>query len=927
MAKDKAQNLINRYCRAVLYQSENLCDVKMMLQEKTDFLNETKIAEIEQWANANRHYLVESAAFANKEITKDSLEFQSFLTEIKKLNDTVLLDCVHYAYDNAGDVQEEVRTADLAALTAESLLASIQGNVPKSQAVKNYTAELNFIKTYRTWLNDQDSQQKIRDIIYQLEQESPDQAEEAKKLVAQGKQIAKIHTKAYHAGMQKNPGNIIDELIQEAKKFSPTPAELKKIKKQFEKAQSKKESFAKEKNEVANFTIPPPEFDVDGLHLFAISNLEPSETWTVMIDETGNVFDQKIFDNKVSDKDKGKFVAILLPQEHKLPPVGSFHATDDDTIHVANTLLDLLQKGKGCGILGVTLEKMACADVNYWYNGLERIAGMIFRLLPTIPGKNTTLDFYVEKRGDTNTDMVRLTLNSALYQYVKAYGNQKDYTIHCQCIAKMTTADKTFIGWNGYADAVACAWNGRRNLLKKILEVYNLRYTCLMEGEEQTLTEMMDRLKQGESIPPGLWNKLLAVYNQGKRDSLAIKLLTQLGHQLRSDCQLWQEYVQDTIGHLNSKAINMRKLAKQVNYLTEYMPAESIMPKRMKLAWLTVKLAEANHRGEIVMQAAEEFKNLIHDLYEEDAPLTCWAVLHLAVHYTNSFQFQRAKDLISDYSDIGMLIAKEPPFARFLKNTVDMISGYRARKDNYVPAAIPGLRYYGQLLSSFGQHEAFLGNPEKACQYFQEAIECFKRLSEDRDRDIAQTFAYYVTSQMDIDSRCEETKKAMEKYLQTTLKNAVCTYPANNDDSLKYHHHIFLRYLADLGANNPLGTQYAKQEKVWNISQGHPWEMIEFYRALLCQDATLRAKHLKKALEIANEGGATLRVIACVIQGAIFFFNRTAKEKELLQTLTEQVIREIPDLGEKRVDALKQQACKPLPPLDFAKIVLPFNFR
>ncbi len=74
-----------------------------------------------------------------------------------------------------------------------------------------------------------------------------------------------------------------------------------------------------------------------------------------------------------------------------------------------------------------------------------------------------------------------------------------------------------------------------------------------------------------------------------------------------------------------------------------------------------------------------------------------FAKLHLAVSYTDEFAFEEAR------AQLRPLEAVAP--------------------------AVMGLRYHGQLMSSLGQHAAFLGDLQTAVGYFKAAVRDFSGLS------------------------------------------------------------------------------------------------------------------------------------------------------------------------------------------------------
>lgn len=191
---------------------------------------------------------------------------------------------------------------------------------------------------------------------------------------------------------------------------------------------------------------------------------------------------------------------------------------------MAKRLDTLLHTSSPNGIIGITLEGMANAQGNYWYNGLERLFDLILRLLP-IEGEKTRLDIYVEARGLSDESTVQRSADSCLYRLAK---NDQERALHFDLktylFEKGKTNNKVFCAWNGYADAVANVWGGSREKLKDIISNYALNSICLMEGSSQNLYEVMDDLKGGRLPKPEYWSELITMRDAVSPDSLVSTL-------------------------------------------------------------------------------------------------------------------------------------------------------------------------------------------------------------------------------------------------------------------------------------------------------------------------------------------------------------------------------------------------------------------
>jgi hypothetical protein len=248
--------------------------------------------------------------------------------------------------------------------------------------------------------------------------------------------------------------------------------------------------------------------------------------------------------------------------------------------------------------------------------------------------------------------------------------------------------------------------------------------------------------------------------------------------------------------------------------------------------------------------------------------------------------------------------------------------------------ATVGLSGHGKLLSTAGQHFAFLGMPDESIAKFNEALDCFARLSDETERSVNQSITRAYLATVTMDERPSDARRALALYL---LRDADAP-----DDALvreagrlatervaKFQHHVLLRYIVPLPEADPLRAAYCGQMGNWcTPSLGHPWELIEFYRALLLPAGAERERRLETAYRLAVvEGGETLMVIAAVIAGAALADGLAGEWPQRLARMLEGV-KDIPGLKENgRYQALLDQPTAKLPPLELAAKVLPFNFR
>ena len=153
-------------------------------------------------------------------------------------------------------------------------------------------------------------------------------------------------------------------------------------------------------------------------------------------------------------------------------------------------------------------------------------------------------------------------------------------------------------------------------------------------------------------------------------------------------------------------------------------------------------------------------------------------------------------------------------------------------------------------------------------------------------------------------------------------------FAVSTNDSEKYRHAVMMRYFATLPKDDPSIVAYLSLKNNWTRKEdGHPWEMIEFYRGMLLEGSQDGIDHLKYAYKLLEgEKGLTLKVISIVIRASICYYERNMPGDSLLEEIN-FIEKALPGLGKKRIDALREQLTNPMAPLELAKIILPFNFR
>ena len=642
----------------------------------------------------------------------------------------------------------------------------------------------------------------------------------------------------------------------------------------------------------------PIDVKASGIHPNSILNLKPARRWTIVADETGSLFGNDAFDSK---KGAGYYVFVLVPDYAGLPKLQSgWHAVNQPLKALVSAGENLVKSG--CGIIGIPVGGLYPTNRQLWFSCIETLLDIVLRVLP-VDGK-TEVNLCVEQRGaadSRNADLLDKTADDAMYHLSLCNSAKaKEMRLGARFIAKTENP------YNGYADLVAFS-HGCSKDVKAVLGGFGWEGPCLIPSDAnvvQTFRRCLDLVHQGRVIPVDDWNVLVRSHDAQAVGSLIGALLRTFGEEARKNVTLWRQYLDYVMAHLDSKAIRMSVLGPQIAWLKEYEPDAAQLPPRLRLLWLTAQLAESNHLGGTKFGAElheREFVELCERLKDEDAPLTCFAALHLAVEKTDAFEFGVARDILKPWE--------------------------RER------VAVPGLRYHAQVLSSLGQHTAFLGDNEKALDYFKKAMDEFGRLSSDWQRDFDQTCAYAVIAAMD--AKSPDFERLMSLYLyggewsEETMVDMAHQLAAVGEDEpdSKYAHAILLRYLVTLPADNPIRSTYLADSAKWQWSEdSHPWELIAFYRALLLpQDDPARCEWLWKGYNLCANGGPTLKAISAVILGALLHDGVATRDEYMAKV--EEVINILPNIGKSRASALLAHVDKPIPLLELAAKVLPFNFR
>ena len=695
---DSRSKIISRFARSlVLGRSSDLTG-----------LSQEERMSVENWYKDCQILIGKAEELARHGIDRSGLEFDGLKQRAKNLASVyfggsekgLVVNRVVQAYDAIVQNGGAGKRDDAVAADGDSEIGKIWVEYPRVRP--DVFKALSAIQKFASW--GQAYEEELKNRLSDFLDKYPDDKALCDVAVANGKLISKISDDAYQLGFRPRENKIRKMLDEKIAAANLPDYFARKIIESYEaglrantRRKEAKRIVGKErqKNEQANESVlqneekPVPALFSDrqekiGLEMVAshpnsILGLRPAKKWTIVADETGTAFD---LGNKGDGEKIGRYAFVLIPDYADLPhlPRG-WHAVDKNATECRSTAEKLYNSG--CGIIGISVDDLYRTNRRLWHSCIEMLLDITLRLIP-VDGQ-TEIELNVEQCGandSSSSGLLDKTMDDVMY-HLSLVNPKKAEQIKLR--AKFIA--KTDCPFNGYADLVAYSWGCGKDM-RKLFERFGWVGPCLIAEDSstaKTFHRCLDLVRQDGALTAADWNVLVTCNEHDAVGSLIGALLRAYGEEARSDLTKWRIYLDYVVQHLDSKAIQMRILTPQIRWLKEYEPAEASLSPRIRLLWLTAQLASENHVGGVsfgTSKYAAEFAEHCERLREEDAPLVCFAVLNLAVEKTDRYEFAQARDLLLPWKDVD--------------------------------PAIPGSRYYAQVLSSLGQHEAFLGNNEAA---------------------------------------------------------------------------------------------------------------------------------------------------------------------------------------------------------------------
>ncbi len=641
-----------------------------------------------------------------------------------------------------------------------------------------------------------------------------------------------------------------------------------------------------------------PDFS-QGHHPNSLRHLPTHQQWDILIDEAGKDFEhpQQL---TLQDRSLGKLVALAIPVGTvKLPALkADFHAVDEAAALVDQVIDTLLQHP--VGVLGMTIKDPLIERNPQWLSAVHRLIRLVMRVLPITPEQPAQVNILIEQRGDFDQQVNLYAVSQLLLTELRSLDAQRFNLLQLN----LQFIQKSGHPANGYVDALAYTWGAAD---QRRLNLAKFKGHCFLRPNDDVLERLYAALDGQQPLQPSDWYQLISIIGQEPSSSILHHVLDDLGQRTQQQVSLWLDYLDEVQQRIRRKQYQAHRLAATLGWLQQYQPAQQQLPPLLTLQWIAAQLAAANHQGQFDLDLAQQALTLGQQLMEEAAPDVCQAHLRIAVTATNAFEFQSAQDVMQYWEG--------------------------------QPIAVAGRLNHAKVLSSLGQHSAFMQRPAEAQGYFDAALQQFGLLSDPKQRQLEaqQTHIYRLLNLMEQPATtAEQLHAALEQHWQHPLAQMVDRLAVSDQD--RFDQHLLLRALVcPVTATHPiwqtLRQRYLAHDAAWQVGQGHPWALIQAWRGwLLYQNGQTApaTRCLQDAVNqcFAPDQGHVLNWIGLV-------YSSLAQVMQLDVTVLgaqqqAQLLADLPHAPHAALIQLQQAtglATEPMPALALLAHCLPFNFR
>ncbi len=573
-------------------------------------------------------------------------------------------------------------------------------------------------------------------------------------------------------------------------------------------------------------------------HPNSLRHLDCSPQWTVLIDETGERFDEQAGELAYSDRRLGRLVALAVPAGIALPTRAGFHAAESTAAEVDEVVGTLL--AQPVGVFGFTVHDPV-ARATSWIHHVITLGRWTLTQLPLAAGASAQVDVLIEQRAEFGAQLDLSALRDMLESEMRSLSPQRYERLNLN-IRFMDKSEAL----NGYVDAIAFTWGSPTSVSRDRLKKTAWLGHCLLRPSDDALERLYLALHGEGELSAPQWYELCAAAGE-TADGALDDALARLGENLAQGPNYWNRCLSEVRRRMQAKEFSLRDLGLALSWLERWAAPGNSLPAAQQLMLETTRLASDNHRGKVDADRVERCLALADALHDESPAEACEAILRIAVATTNVFDFEMMRATVQSW------LTK--------------------------PVAIPGLLNHGKLQSTLGQIEAFTGNGAGAIACFDRAIAAFQRLSDraQAKREIAQTNIYRLIAMLDLPVQPAQTLLAeLSAHFHAAIRKSapvdISRSLAHSGQSWRFSHHLWLRALVAHPATlADARTAYIEQHGAWQDGDGHPWPLIDAYRAWLLRDFGENreaAMRLSTAIEqcASDDNGPALRWMGAVLQ-------------------------------------------------------------
>jgi hypothetical protein len=533
-------------------------------------------------------------------------------------------------------------------------------------------------------------------------------------------------------------------------------------------------------------------------HPNSLRQLPAHNHWHILIDETGEDFEHPE-QLRMSDRALGKWVALAIPVGVvTLPSLKHhFHACDESPAVVDAAVQNILSHA--VGVLGITCKDPISGRTPRWFSGVHRLIRLIMRLLPIVPDQANSVEVFIEQRGVFGPKADLLAIQQLLESELQGLDPKR----FSQLKLHLSFTPKNAHPANGYVDALAYTWGSADD---RRLKLARFAGHCFLRPSDGVIERTYAALDADHPLSAADWYQLTTAMSDEPNYSILQGAMAQLGQQVKRDLSLWQRYLAEVQYRLVHKDYSSAALAATLRWLQDYQPKQAVLSPRLRLQWAVAQLATDNHLGRFSPALAQEAWQLSKQLIDEHAAEACHAHLRIAVAATNTFAFKQAYDM-------GLFWLAQP---------VGMV----------------GRLNHAKVLSSLGQHSAFMQQHVQAIAYFDQALAQFALLSDpaEAEREAKQTHSYRLIALMDHPQTCPKILRvALEQYVGDNLTDAANRFAHSQTD--RFMHHVLVRALWQIADFADARRVYLEQRHHWQRGQGHPWPLIDAWRGCMLINA------------------------------------------------------------------------------------------